>query len=391
MVRSHSINTKHSQLKPAFVTTVPELGGAEVNLLRLIRQQRSDGIGPAVVLIASGNGLADRFRSAHLPVSEFSLYRWQWDRPWRYIQSLVQLALPIAASGASLLHINHYYALEYTTRAAKLARLPYIVHMRGIENLDWVKANRRYFLGAARVVAVSRAAKNRLVRGGVPASLIDVIYDGVEEAEFSNHSEAANNPGKQVWATSSNTKVIGIVGRVDPIKGIDQFLHAAASISRTIPDTKFVIAGGGVSSYLVRMKDLARRLEIYDQVVFAGFQEDVAQVLHALDVLVVATHDPINGRMEACPNIILEAMAARTPVVATRSGGVEELLADDRGLLATPGDPDDLSDKIREMIFMSNGERNAMICRAHDAVCSDFSIKKQTRSFETLYEQILAG
>jgi len=378
-------------VRPAFITTVPYLGGAELGLLRLIKEQRREGIHPAVVVVHSGDGLSELYRSANLPVSEFTLHRWQLGRPWRYCQSLLQLAYPIIEHRANLIHISHHYGLAFTVQAARLSRRPFLIHVRGVESEEWVAENLRFLESAARIIAVSEAVKRRLTSCGVLQERIEVVYDGVDLAELGGHRSLGRGALDDLFARGESGKLIGIVGRVVPLKGIEDFLQAVAILSPDVPELHAVVVGTGPPEYARVLKQLAARLGIDGRVKFIGHRQDVAKILAQLDVLVLATHDREMGREEACPNIVLEAMACRTPVVATRSGGVVELLADDRGVTATPGDAADLVRGILRVLCMRDDERVAMLDRARGAVERHFTIQEHSRQILGLYAEVLEG
>ena len=375
--------------KPAFITTVPAIGGAEGNLYRLIAEQKRRGIDPSMILVHSGDGVANWYRSAEYPVAEFTLFEWQRNHPWRYAQTLFQLILPILYSRSNIVHINHHHALAYSTRAATLARRPYIIHMRGVEPVSWVRANLTSFEGATQIIAVAQAVKQRLVEGGVTDELISVIYDGIDPSGFEQPDIKPPRFLSNGHSDDGESHRVGFVGRLVPVKGIPDFIQAASIVSSRIPNTKFYIVGTGPDDYLVQLQHQTRELGLEDRMKFVGFQKDIASILHALDVLVLATHDREGDWEEACPNIVLEAMASRTPVVGTASGGVVELLADERGLIVAPGESKDMAEGVLEVLSMDPDRRLDMVERANRAVHAQFTIEEQARRIREVYAAVL--
>jgi glycosyltransferase involved in cell wall biosynthesis len=120
------------------------------------------------------------------------------------------------------------------------------------------------------------------------------------------------------------------------MKGLEQFIEAAAIVARQFPEPRFLIVGETPphdAAYLDQLKSLARRLHIADRVIFTGLRSDVPALLASV---AVAAMPSLN---EALSNALLEAMAAGAPVVATRVGGTPEALVDgETGLLVPPAD-----------------------------------------------------
>lgn len=139
--------------------------------------------------------------------------------------------------------------------------------------------------------------------------------------------------------------LVGIVGRLDPIKGHDLFLEAAAHVARARPDARFAIVGGDLLEAMRghgrELRGRAAALAIGDAVTFTGHQHDAIPWIDALDVVVVCS------RSEGGPLVLGEAMALGRPVVATRAPGAEDAIEHGRsGLLVRSGDPRALAGSI---------------------------------------------
>lgn len=375
-------------IRAVYITTVPVIGGAELNLLRLLPHLQQLNVIPVTILIPPGGGLSERFRENGFSVSQFCLYQYNTRAPWRYLQSLWQLTAPIVKSKADLVHINHHYGLEYTVRASRLAQKPYIVHVRGIESLNWVIDHRELLASASRIVADSNAVKLRLVEGGLAAHRIEPIHNSVDLENYA--TQQSGYELRKKWGVPSDCRLIGIAGQIIPLKGIADFLYAAAAITRDFNRIRFAVIGDGPVDYVKEMKSLAQNLGLADIVVFTGFQKDMSTVLPALDILIMATYDPITGQGEACPNIVLEAMASRTLVVARRVGGVVELLNEDCGILVNPYGVAPLANGILQALQLSPDKRNALTDNAYTRVSTDFTVQRKAKYMRALYADILS-
>src|SRR5262249_35464804 len=137
--------------------------------------------------------------------------------------------------------------------------------------------------------------------------------------------------------------LVGIVGRIFPIKNHRLFLEAAARIAALEPRARFVIVGDGVLRKA--MEQHAHGLGIGDRVFFTGWPPGLPRIYPDLDVLVVSSNN------EGTPVSAIEAMAARRPVVATRVGGLPDLIIDGKtGRLVPPRDPQALANAVLELL-----------------------------------------
>jgi glycosyltransferase involved in cell wall biosynthesis len=186
--------------------------------------------------------------------------------------------------------------------------------------------SRRVYQRVDHVVAVSSAIRDTLVGTyGVPAGRVDLLLPAT--------AAPAAAPRR---ATGGTAATVGVVGRLVPEKGVDVFLRAVALVSAAVPAARFVVVGDG--PLRAALEDRAVSLGLAGVVTFTGFRPDAPQLIAGLDVLVVPS------RSDGSPLVVCEAMAAGIPVVASRVGGLPDLVAHgDSGLLVRPEDPADLA------------------------------------------------
>ena len=177
--------------------------------------------------------------------------------------------------------------------------------------------------------------------------------------------------------------LIGSVGRLRPQKGYHIFLAAAAQVRQSIPNAHFVLIGDG--ELRPELEAQARALGITEAVTFLGPRHDVEQLYGLLDLFVSSS------LWEGLPTVILEAMAAGRPVVATAVAGTRELVRDgETGLLAPPADPAALAAAIVRMAGAADMAR-AMAARAKSFVSEYFAIDKVAQRHAELYTALLEG
>ena len=228
--------------------------------------------------------------------------------------------------------------------AGRLARRPVVLDLH-----DIVRPGRgRILLGAAArlssaTVAVSQAVADCVGRTG--GGRVRIMFPAVELDRFK--PGRADPDMRRRLTASVNDPLVGIVGRVDPEKGIDLLVRAMAALEGPAARAHLVVVGSPAfdsGSYLARVRDEAART-LGDRARFVGRMEDVPEVLRALDILVNASVAEPFGLG------VLEAEATGVPVVATRSGGVSDFLSDgDNALLVPCGDEHALARAIERLV-----------------------------------------
>jgi glycosyltransferase involved in cell wall biosynthesis len=225
--------------------------------------------------------------------------------------------------------------------AARLARVPVVVHtfhghvLHGYYGFLKTHLLRHMERGLARltdrVIAVSEGVKQELETYSVATGeKIQVVPLGLELDPFFNAPEG-KGAFRREWQLNGVERLVGIVGRLFPIKNHHLFLDAATLVAKQESAARFAIVGDGVLRPDVERH--ARHLGLADRVIFTGWRRDLPRIYADLDVLAVTSNN------EGTPVSAIEAMAAGCPVVATRVGGLPDLIRDgETGYLVPPGD-----------------------------------------------------
>jgi glycosyltransferase involved in cell wall biosynthesis len=182
---------------------------------------------------------------------------------------------------------------------------------------------------------------------------------------------------------SADAVLLGTVAHLFPRKGYDVMLQALPRIIQDIAAVHYVIVGSGEDSYERQLKTLAARLGITDHVHFVGFQEDVTPFLSALSLYV---HP---ARMEGFGIAVVEALAAGKAVVATKVGGLPEVVEHGRtGLLVAGDHPEELGTAILSLLH-DDARRKAMGERAAQAARERFDLTASVAGLERMYLKVL--
>jgi glycosyltransferase involved in cell wall biosynthesis len=275
--------------------------------------------------------------------------------------------------------------------AARLAGVPVIVHtyhghvLHGYYGPVKSRLLRRMerSLGrfTQRLVTVSEQVKSELVSYGVAeAEKITVIPLGFDLDPFLN-SGPHRGQFRREFGLDDKIKLIGIVGRIFPIKNHRLFLSVAARIAARESTARFVIVGDGVLR--PDLERQAMELGIADRVIFTGWRRDLPRIYADLDVLVSSSDN------EGTPVSVIEAMAAGRPVVATRVGGLPDLIRDrETGVLVPPRDAEALATAVLQVLQDTESARtvgrNAMI-----SARERFDVARLIADVHHLYDALL--
>jgi glycosyltransferase involved in cell wall biosynthesis len=309
----------------------------------------------------------------------------------RDARALVKLYALIRREKPHIVHTHTAKAGFLGRVAARLAGVPVIVHtfhghvlhgyygpmknelLRRVEqSLAWV---------SDRLVTVSEQVKNELVGYGIAkAEKISVVPLGFDLDPFLN-SHAQQGEFRREMGLSDEHKLVGIVGRIFPIKNHALFLESAARIAAQEPAARFVVVGDGV--FRPNLENQARELGITDRVLFTGWRRDLPRIYADLNVLVVSSDN------EGTPVSAIEAMASSRPVVATRVGGLPDLIEDQKtGRLVPPRDAEALGSAVLDLL---NNRQTACELgqNAMEAVRQRFTVQRLLSDMDHLYTELL--
>jgi glycosyltransferase involved in cell wall biosynthesis len=350
-----------------------EVGGAERHVVDLAVMLAREGYEVMVACSVAG-GLSEALGEANVPV-----------RP--LLDKLVKRRVSVAFARElrrlireerfDLVHAHIYASATAAAIAVLGTGVPLVVteHTEALwqgRRERW--ASRRVYRRAEHIIAVSSAIRQRLIeRDAVPPDRITIIHNAVIPAPDTSPSAL---PGDL-----REGPLVGVVARLQPEKGVANFLKAAARVCAAVPDARFLVAGDG--PLREELLALAGRLGVGERVRFLGYRADARSLIGLLDVLVVPS------LTEGTPLIVLEAMAAGIPVVASAVGGIPDQIRHDKdGLLVPAGDPAALADALLGLLQNPDRARSlgeAALRRAD----SEFNHATMVRRIEAVYRAAL--
>lgn len=236
------------------------------------------------------------------------------------------------------------------------------------------------------VVAISEVIrKNVLDTCPVDVSRVVTLFDGVDLDRF-DPSRVDPKAARRELGIGERDFVIGMVGRISPGKGHEEFLEAASIIHSSLPEIKFLVVGEpsyGEEDYGKRILENAKPLASQGVVTFRGFRADIPNVMAALDVLAFPSH------AEAFGDVLIEAMAMRLPVVSTNCDGVLDIVIDgETGIQVPPRGARALANAL--MLLIQDNERRRLFGEAgRQRVEKLFDLRLRTEKMEGLYARVL--
>lgn len=364
-----------------------EVGGAEGQILLLARLLAEAGYGVHLACLKRrGLLLAEAERLGFGDIPEFPLTSF-YDR--NMARQLRRFRAFARERRADVVHTEGFYTNVFGITGAALARVPARVAFRG-ETGGWRtnKQNaleRAVFKLASVVHANSEAVKSFLVREGVAAERIAVVYNGLDLARVTppaglSREEALAASG--LPADGSRRFVTIVANMRHEVKDHPMFLRAARRVKEAVPEAAFVLAGEG--ELVGELKEMARELGLEGAAFFPGRCDRVAELLFASDVCV------LSSKAEGFSNSILEYMGAARPVVATDVGGAREAIVEgETGHLVASGDDEALAARVADLLLEPERAR-AMGGRGRRRVEEKFSARVQLERTAELYERLLA-
>ena len=318
------------------------VGGMETYVERLVENLPADRFA-VTALCPFESPFTERLRSRDIEVLVTPMPE---DPPW----SSIQMTCAMIKSGAiDVLHAHLPNAHALAGIAGRLTGKPVLATLHGhkVGMLD-LEVHRN---AGTHLSVVCRQSYFHALGLGVSAGQPSCNPNGVDTEAFKPRPRPADGLRAKLGIPAA-AKVVGFLGRLSPEKGPEVFLRAALLAQARLADAHFVFVGDGPLA--ASLKEQIARLKLEQRVHLAGLQRDVAGVLNEMDVLVSSSHS------EAMPLAVMEAMASGLPVIATRVGGVPDMIEQgESGWLVAPNDFSDIAARL-EQVLATPGELERM-------------------------------
>jgi glycosyltransferase involved in cell wall biosynthesis len=344
-------------------------GGQELRILAESGWLRAHGW-DALIVAQPGSRLAAEAAAARLPVTEIAMRRAADPRAILAVRRL------LVERGARVVHTHSSIDSWIAGIAGRSLGLP-VVRSRHV-TIAVPKRRALVYRLAHRILTSAERVKTILVEAGVDPARIVAVPPGVDTARFHDGISGARVRAELGLAGPT----AGLVANIRGSKGHDVFLDAACAVLTAVPGARFLIVGDGVGFDDVRAR--VRALGLDERVRMTGFRRDVPEIMAALDVLVLPSI-----RSEATSQVILQALAVGTPVIASAIGGSPEVIRDgETGRLVPPNDARALAAAIVDAFRDRDGAR-AMARAGQAFVRGHLSIDAQMAITTGVYRDLL--
>ncbi len=365
-----------------YVHGLDTVGGAERDLLRLLRGLNAEKWGSCVICPPQG-GLRARVEALGHHAVPLTLPPWRKLSSWFRLHTAVkELGRQLDSLDPVLVHVNDIWWVPHTIRAVertRRGRIPILAHVR--QNIEPEKVSQYLLDRVAMVVAVSNQVQRSLEAGGVTAKRVKTVYSGVEQFDEAGMGQGVDI--KTQLHIPADAVVLGTVGNLLPIKGYETMIDALPSILAIVPNTHYIVVGAGSAEYGAALHQRCLDRGVAERVHFVGFQERVTPFLSAMDLYVQPSRD------EAFGLAAVEAMMAGRAVVASNVGGLPEVVDHGQsGVLVEPDDPVRLSGAILELL-RDTGRLNTMGRYGAARAAKRFDVLSTIRSIEGIYDELL--
>nr|MBI3613030.1 glycosyltransferase [Nitrospirota bacterium] len=296
---------------------------------------------------------------------------------------LRQLFAVVRKNRPQVLHTHGYRSDFFGLIVARWMGIPTVSTVHGWTSATprlraYEACHRKYLRYFDKVITVSQAIQQTLLESGVPATKLVRLNNAINVGAYPEGPDG--DWFRRELAVGSGTKLIGTIGRLSVEKGLDYFLRAGARIIARDPSVKLVVVGEGPQQK--ELKALADALGIAASVIFCGYRRDVERIYPALDMFVLPS------LTEGIPMALLEAMAFSRPVIASRVGGVPEIIEDGvTGLLVSPKDLEQLTERMWRLLCSPEAGAE-MGRRARKCVESRFDTRAWIKTIEGIYREL---
>lgn len=217
------------------------------------------------------------------------------------------------------------------------------------------------------IIVNSLAGRDYHLRHGFPSHKMVVIPNGIDTARF-KPDKSARTLIRAEWGLAETERLIGLVGRLDPMKDHPTFLRAAALLAGQVQAVRFVCIGDGPEPYASQMKLLSKELGLEGRLIWAGARNDLPSVYSAIDLLTSAS-----AFGEGFSNVIGEAMACGVPCVVTDVGDSARIVGE-TGMVVPPGNPEEMNQSWQAMLKILREQQDLMGERARARIIAQFGI-----------------
>jgi len=380
---THSTEQIQKSLKILFVhENHDNIAGQELSLLNRLQGLQKIGVHCAVLLSEEGI-FSECLKKNGFEVKYSPLNRLSVKNLLSFLKTISGIRRILIEGHFSLIHCSGAYPTQYSLPAARLCGRPCIVHINTTV-YDRKNLSINFVRHADYIFTVSDAVRKKVSETiRIQSNKIMTIYCGVKDGGKHDYSTERSALRKQ-FNILPRQKVIGQISSIIPRKGLEDFINMARIIKDDYPDVKFMIVGRDEDiEYRDNLIELIAKLNLEDDIIFTGFQEDIYKFIDLIDVHVLASE------AEGLARVIVHAQMGGKPVVATDvSGNSEAIVHQKTGLLVPQGDPNILAESVLKLLRDSEKTKKISEAAKENAL-KQFQIERHAKILKDVYLRIL--
>ncbi len=365
-----------SKINILHVINLCEIGGAESLVAALAEKLDKQRFNVSIATLTADGPLKERIREAGLNHHKLNLSNIR-EFPRKFARLVREQRFDIVQTHGARAECA-------VTFLAKVLGVPFVISTfhgeHGFDNRIKVWAGKICKPCITSWVAISNSVRNRAISTlNLSPEKVHTIYGGIDFAYIDAY--ASNDDLRNELGVKTNEKLVVTVANLRPVKGHKTILHAISNLPERLKwQLKFCFIGADqCDGDIVRT---AEELDVIDRVVFTGFQKDIVPYLKASDIFLLAS------KSEGFGLSVLEAMAAGLPIIATRVGGISEIIDDGvTGLLIKPETPQAIVDKLDQLLENPRFSERISEAALHH-VRQKFSIEKMVQDYSKFYQEL---
>ena len=363
-------------MKVLQLTTDMNIGGITSYIFELSKALKVSGVD--TVVASAGGDIEASLKEAGIPHEKLDI-KTKFEFSPKVFLSAFAIKRIAQRYGIDIIHAHSRVSQVAGILASRMTGIPMVTTCHG-----YFKKRLRSVIDTwgDKVIAISAAVYEHLKNDlGVEDKRIDLVYSGIDVNKFSREfSETEIAKTKNGLGLSGKT-VIGTIGRLSPVKGQKFFMQAMALVLKTRPDVAGLVVGNGPEGPSI--KSLAMALGIDDRISFIDSVSDTREALSSIDIFVFPSIK------EGLGIALLEALAASRPCIASRTGGIEDIIKDrENGILVDVGDSDAIAAAVLELLSDEN-LRIKIGSNGRRLVQSRFTLDRMAEDIMRVYKGVI--
>lgn len=363
-------------------------GGAERQLLTLVSGLNKEIFDPIVLCFYSGGELEAEFVNSGVPVIPL-----EKKERWDVFPFLFSLIKQIRILDPDILHSYLSMSNILAVLVKMIVKKPKIVFgvryaYMDLSKYDWLIRlvyKLEIFLSrfADLIIVNSYTGKKNHIQNGFASNQMIVIPNGIDTTQFFP-SPAERLEFRAKLGITAQIPLVGLVGRLDPVKDHSTFLKAAAIVLREKSQISFICIGDGDTEYREKLKDLTQQLGISEKIIWLEGQKNVRAVYNALDICCSTSVG------ESFSNVIAEAMACSLPCVVTDVGD-SALIVEKSGIIVPVRDSQSLAEGINKVLSLTAADRLLIGVKGKQRIEKEFSVLRMIERTEKVLINLNQG